>query len=52
MLSVFQGYLFHTVAGKHQDLKYIDSEMVGAAGTVRKILTGKEEKRKRSTNTF
>lgn len=33
MLSVLQGYLFHTVTGKHQDLKYIDSEMVCAAGT-------------------
>ncbi|KFO91329.1 M-phase inducer phosphatase 1, partial [Buceros rhinoceros silvestris] len=30
-----KGYLFHTVAGKHQDLKYIDSEMIVS------VLTGK-----------
>ncbi|XP_068001860.1 M-phase inducer phosphatase 1-like isoform X2 [Melanerpes formicivorus] len=30
-----KGYLFHTVDGKHQDLKYIDSEMVVS------VLTGK-----------
>ncbi|NXA40407.1 MPIP1 phosphatase, partial [Eudromia elegans] len=27
-----KGYLFHTVDGKHQDLKYIDSEMVRVLG--------------------
>ncbi|KFP07375.1 M-phase inducer phosphatase 1, partial [Calypte anna] len=30
-----KGYLFHTVDGKHQDLKYIDSEMIVS------VLTGK-----------
>uniref|UniRef100_A0A8C2T6K5 M-phase inducer phosphatase n=1 Tax=Coturnix japonica TaxID=93934 RepID=A0A8C2T6K5_COTJA len=30
-----EGYLFHTVDGKHQDLKYIDSEMIVS------VLTGK-----------
>ncbi|NXP06993.1 MPIP1 phosphatase, partial [Thinocorus orbignyianus] len=32
-----KGYLFHTVDGKHQDLKYIDSEMIVS------VLTGKFE---------
>ncbi|NXO01406.1 MPIP1 phosphatase, partial [Rhinopomastus cyanomelas] len=32
-----KGYLFNTVAGKHQDLKYIDSE------TIVSVLTGKFE---------
>uniref|UniRef100_A0A663M9T9 M-phase inducer phosphatase n=1 Tax=Athene cunicularia TaxID=194338 RepID=A0A663M9T9_ATHCN len=32
------GYLFHTVDGKHQDLKYIDSEMIVS------VLTGKFER--------
>ncbi|XP_026698561.1 M-phase inducer phosphatase 1 [Athene cunicularia] len=33
-----KGYLFHTVDGKHQDLKYIDSEMIVS------VLTGKFER--------
>lgn len=37
---LFQSYLFDTVDGKHQDLKYIDSEMVSAPREPEKFFSG------------